>query len=102
MLWLLSDRQLLLLLKLWFNDVIYFLFDMVCISVFPLSKNRIVNRFYIPVRYGAQGCYVALMTILSIYNLYSSHETQHCLLLHLCSLNDNQNLVHGRFDVLNQ
>ena len=38
--WLLADIQLLLILKLWFNDVISFLFDTVPIPGFHLSKTE--------------------------------------------------------------
>ena len=44
------DRQRLVALKSWFNDVIYFLFDTVRVPVFCLSENRTENRFQTPVR----------------------------------------------------
>ena len=46
----LPARQLLLILKSWFNDLVYFLFDTVRVPVFYLSKNRTENRFLVPVR----------------------------------------------------
>ena len=46
----LPDRQRLVALKSWFNDVIYFLFDTVRVPVFCLSENRTENRFQTPVR----------------------------------------------------
>ena len=48
--WLLPDRQLLFILKSWFNDAISFLFDTVRVPVFHLSKNRTENWFHVLVR----------------------------------------------------
>ena len=38
------------IVKSWFNDVIYFLFDTVGVPVFHLSQNRTEIRFPVPVR----------------------------------------------------
>ena len=46
----LPDRQRLVALKSWCNDVIFFLFDTVRVPVFCLSENRTENRFQTPVR----------------------------------------------------